>query len=248
MELITIFFLLATLLPYRTQATAPRTNNNAGASQEKTPPHRPIIVGTSEQRRTCPYYDTFGCIGDVLEKLCGGNGESGLGALRRDDPESVWVCCCKEPYIPCTNDEMDNTCLTSMLNHLPDEEENMNQQLALERVQNVRRDLIHSNTLCQTYFAPPEPYSKCNKHGGGSDPNRPLLRVVERADINCELLTWQYEVLGDGDVKEFAYNGCPIPEQKATQIEGALRKAPDPDEEYEQHHDDGGDGVYEDEM
>ena len=76
--------------------------------------------------------------------------------------------------------------------------------------------------MCQKYFSQPKPFSSCNLKKPG---NSSLLRAINRADINCETLTWQYETLGDGNVAEFEYNKCPIPKHRATLLEGALRKS-----------------------
>jgi hypothetical protein len=36
-------------------------------------------------------------------------------------------------------------------------------------------------------------------------------RKIARADINCELMTWQWEELGDGSASEFRENECTVP-------------------------------------
>ena len=69
------------------------------------------------------------------------------------------------------------------------------------------------------------------------------MRVVERADLNCEMLTWQYEKLGDGDPKEFQYNQCPLPLHKADEQEGNARKASDGESGSGGHGNGGGGGA-----
>ena len=99
------------------------------------------------------------------------------------------------------------------------------------QIQEVRSDLWKaSSSECQTYFSKPLPFSKCNKKDG----SKPLQRHVERGDINCEMLTWQYETLGDGNTEEFKYNNCPLPKRKATESEGAARKRQEDEHETEE--------------
>ena len=121
----------------------------------------------------------------------------------------------------------------------------------VKAVQQVREMLWNGNTECQPFFAPPQPYSQCHhapssstteKDGASQGSPPPPMRVVERADLNCEMLTWQYEKLGDGDPKEFQYNQCPLPMHKADEEEGNARKASD-GEDGSGGHGSGGGGV-----
>ena len=80
-----------------------------------------FITGTTEQRQSCTYYEAFGCIGDVMEKLCEGgeDGESAGETMQPEDGESAWLCCCESPYINCDPDsEMHQACLESMIKHV----------------------------------------------------------------------------------------------------------------------------------
>jgi hypothetical protein len=47
-------------------------------------------------------------------------------------------------------------------------------------------------------------------------------RSIERADIFCETVTWQWEELGDGNEEELKRNKCPIP--KRPRGDGNARK------------------------
>ena len=111
-------------------------------------------------------------------------------------------------------------------------------------VQKVREMLWNKNEQCQQYFAAPQPYTRCHisSHSDSDPHDPPPMRVVERADLNCEMLTWQYEKLGDGDPKEFQYNQCPLPMHKADEEEGNARKASD-GEDGSGGHGSGGGGV-----
>mmetsp|Transcript_96337 Transcript_96337/g.300114 ORF Transcript_96337/g.300114 Transcript_96337/m.300114 type:complete len:88 (+) Transcript_96337:2-265(+) len=72
-------------------------------------------------------------------------------------------------------------------------------------------------------LAASEPLSAC-----GSAAAPPVERSVARADLFCEMLTWQREELGDGNAEEFKNNGCPWP---AKQGDGADRKGSSGDSE-----------------
>ena len=63
------------------------------------------ILGTYDERRSCSHFQSIGCISDVLEKAC--ENEFTFGAL---EEESVWMCCCPEPYKACALQERDATC------------------------------------------------------------------------------------------------------------------------------------------
>ena len=185
---------------------------------------RPNIVGTYEERRTCPHFDTLGCFGDVMEKLC--ESEPGTApsdtALSKDDGESMWFCCCPAPYIHCDESSMNPICLDAMEKHIgaPMRGQLPSTFKPLHVAQQVREDVWKSDDRCKLYFANPTPYQQCMKNRNGE------MRAVERADLNCETLTWQYEVLSDGDPAEFAFNKCPLPTKRASGSDGARRKEP----------------------
>ena len=91
---------------------------------------------------------------------------------------------------------------------------------AMNALQNARGDLraaaIATNANCATYFADPLPLTKCGQDTVG--------RTVERNDIFCETITWQYEELGDGNPDEFKTNGCVLPATQADSTQGVARK------------------------
>ena len=156
-----------------------------------------------------------------MEKLCGEQQNAPTTALSKDDEESMWYCCCPAPYIHCEESAMNPTCLAAMKTHVG---EPMRKPLptfkSVHAAQQVREDVWKSDPLCKLYFASPMPYQQCMKDPSG------LMRAVERADLNCETLTWQYEVLSDGDLDEFEFNECPLPGKRALALDGEQRKAP----------------------
>ena len=80
-----------------------------------------FVTGTSQQRQSCTYYEAFGCILDVMEKLCQEEDNSPLSrhSMHPDNGESAWLCCCPAPYTNCDPDtEMHQACLASMIKHV----------------------------------------------------------------------------------------------------------------------------------
>lgn len=75
---------------------------------------RANIVGTAIQRRTCPYFEAFGCFGDVMEKICGGD----YSPLLSENDESAYRCCCKTPYKECEDEDKDQQCLKAVKKHI----------------------------------------------------------------------------------------------------------------------------------
>ena len=171
------------------------------------------IRGSAEERRSCPHFQHIGCLSDVLEKAC--ENEFALGAL---EPESVWMCCCPEPYHPCAKADRDATCDKAIHSFLkpqeggPDLAVQANHIVALQQARGV---LVSAHGNCKKFFAPELPHSKCGS---------PSTRTIERADIFCETVTWQWEELGDGNPEELARNACPLPKRKASESEGGARK------------------------
>ncbi|OLQ04393.1 hypothetical protein AK812_SmicGene12537 [Symbiodinium microadriaticum] len=127
-----------------------------------------------EERMACPYYQTSGCILDQLEKVCEGEGEDMLAPAGE---ESIWMCCCPTPYIPCSPNESDASCLSGIKKEIKEAG-----TLSLDGLLKVRRQLF-----------------------GRILKDMPLLM--------CEMLTWQWEELGDGNPEEFAMHDCPMIKQ-----------------------------------
>jgi hypothetical protein len=184
----------------------------------------------SSDRIFCPQKETFGCLIDVLEKICTGD----KSCLQRNNDESVWLCCCPKPYQKCSKNSMDPTCLKAMESTLGGGVTlyNSNNETLLTSasstlesvfsIQRIRENIwLQSNEFCRKHFSKPKPFTKC--HAKKLNNSR-LQRLIEREDLNCEGLTWQYEMLGDGDSDEFKFNNCPVPYKKATENDGNFRK------------------------
>ena len=78
-----------------------------------------FVTGTSQQRQSCTYYEAFGCILDVMEKLCQEEDNETGTNMHPDNGESAWLCCCPAPYTNCDPDtEMHKACLASMIKHV----------------------------------------------------------------------------------------------------------------------------------
>merc|ERR1712159_282086 len=111
------------------------------------------------------------------------------------------MCCCPSPYAPCKRSERDQRCDQAMHKHLAG---SITKENAVEKLQLVRSELWRADPRCQQFFANPEPISKCGYETYEE-------RSVDRADLFCETVTWQWEQLGDGNEAELERNDCPIP-------------------------------------
>eukprot|EP00927_Polykrikos_kofoidii_P039205 TRINITY_DN33635_c0_g1_i1.p1 TRINITY_DN33635_c0_g1~~TRINITY_DN33635_c0_g1_i1.p1 ORF type:complete len:742 (-),score=84.95 TRINITY_DN33635_c0_g1_i1:78-2303(-) len=166
----------------------------------------PAIISTNvtglasvEKRRGCQFWTHMGCLLDSLEKLCTGTEAHDL--LMPSSYESVWMCCCPQPYQACDEIAFDHDCRSALstfvgpLFSFPGD-----LAAALQRARGELRAI--GGKPCEV-LAPEEPLSRC-----GNEPNPPLDRSLERGDLFCEAVTWQLEELGDGVVEEFRQNGC----------------------------------------
>merc|ERR1712113_777320 len=70
-----------------------------------------------KERKACPYYQHMSCLLDISEKACEPD-EEPLPLLDWSAVESVWLCCCPEPYKPCKKSEMNEVCLEAVGEHL----------------------------------------------------------------------------------------------------------------------------------
>eukprot|EP00439_Symbiodinium_sp_Y106_P043444 s188_g5.t1 len=156
-----------------------------------------------EERMACPYYQTSGCFLDQLEKVCEGEGED---MLAPGAEESIWMCCCPTPYIPCSPNESDRACLSGIKKEIKEKG-----TLSLDGLLKVRSQLLTSQPeTCGKYFMASEK-AECGKW----PKDMPLLM--------CEMLTWQWEELGDGNQEEFAMHNCPMIKQNKAK-KGDARK------------------------
>eukprot|EP00038_Savillea_parva_P016182 m.16176 g.16176 ORF g.16176 m.16176 type:complete len:350 (-) comp3363_c0_seq1:189-1238(-) len=143
--------------------------------------------------------------------------------LDRKSPENIYMCCCPQPYAPCHEVEQDEGC-TSALDSIVggrdlDWEGHMSdvRNDVLESIQGARHMMWASDPKCESGFFNPLPAAKCNA-------NASVPRSLDRGDLFCEMLTWQWTELGDGNPDEFVRNGCAIPTVERDEAAGELRK------------------------
>ena len=180
-------------------------------------------IKTYHKRRECRYWQQSGCLLDSLEKLC--EGETSPESLIWGT-ENIKLCCCSLPYKPCRRKDADPLCLRTVEKHFPDndtsqesikepEAVNNNKDSFLLKVQSIRTELIESHPVCTEMLASSEPPAKCSM----SAQSKPF----DRHDLICEMLTWQWEELGDGNAAEFEKMNCPFVENDKS-INGDSRK------------------------
>ena len=183
-----------------------------------SPTYRPpptTLHGSKAQRESCPYWSQMGCFLDAFEKICGS-----AEAMEQDadaellDPyaeESLYMCCCPKPYMPCTQQERSVGCDAAFGQHIAPLGPKPKRRLLRDALQRVRGSMRDSEPACREFTAPADPLSVC-----GAEEMPAVERSVGRADIFCEAVTWQWEQLGDGNPAEFAENGCGgfVPEHK----------------------------------
>ena len=71
-------------------------------------------------------------------------------------------------------------------------------------IQAARNELLSPEHGCHS-LANPIPYVQCSK--------KPAATPFTRHDVICEMLSWQWEELGDGNKEEFGKIGCPFIEK-----------------------------------
>lgn len=176
------------------------------------------FVASREKRLACPHYQSMSCLLDIGEKACSPDeGQDPTRLLETSASESIWLCCCPEPYKPCRRPEMSETCLAALSEHLAKDKVRSTRAMAdaLQRARGaMRRD---GGEACEA-LAPEEPLSLC-----GSEGQPPQDRAFLRQDLFCEMVTWQWEELGDGDPVEFEQHGCPF-DAAAQAKDGDARK------------------------
>merc|ERR1719422_727810 len=88
----------------------------------------------------------------------------------------------------------------------------------LEALQRARGSMLEDGGEACKALAPQEPISVC---GSAGEPRKD--RSWDRQDLFCEMVTWQWEELGDGNPAEFKANGCTF-NKKAKGKKGDARK------------------------
>mmetsp|Transcript_6219 Transcript_6219/g.9638 ORF Transcript_6219/g.9638 Transcript_6219/m.9638 type:complete len:169 (-) Transcript_6219:65-571(-) len=157
------------------------------------------------------------CMLDIAEKACEPD-EEPLPLLRWEEPESVWLCCCPEPYKACKRHEMDTTCLQSVTRHLS-KDKITTRSLFVQGLQMARGRMRKVGGEKCSSLASPKPLSVCGSEGA---PKK--SRSLDREDLFCEMVTWQWEELGDGNPEEFGRNGCVFDEAAQAGAGASSRK------------------------
>mmetsp|Transcript_45807 Transcript_45807/g.85499 ORF Transcript_45807/g.85499 Transcript_45807/m.85499 type:complete len:188 (+) Transcript_45807:84-647(+) len=146
-------------------------------------------VLTKEDKMACPYYQTSGCMLDQLEKVCEGEADE---MLQPQAPENIWMCCCPQPYLPCSLNESDKLCVQSISDEIRE-----SGTLSIAGLLKVRSKLLTSKPTCDKFFMDLKG-AECGKW------------PKAMPQLMCEMLTFQWEELGDGNEPEFAQYDCPM--------------------------------------
>lgn len=151
----------------------------------------------------CRLWEHLSCLLDAFEKTCLPDTDL-QEMLSPRGVESVWMCCCPEPYKPCATNMLNSLCLETLVRHIGPI---MNEDRALRPVQPLqaaRAELrVEGGELCEG-TADGLPMARCGPLGD----NGKAIRPFSRKDLTCELLAWQLEELGDGNQAEFEKSGC----------------------------------------
>merc|ERR1712129_589011 len=102
----------------------------------------------------------------------------------------------------CPRNKMSEVCLKALGEHLskdkiPTQDDMM---VGLQKARGAMQ--LAGGDECKA-LAPEEPLSVC-----GSQETPEKSRSWGRQDLFCEMVTWQWEELGDGNGEEFEANGC----------------------------------------
>lgn len=125
-------------------------------------------------------------------------------------PNNVFMCCCPEPYKPCTSKEINTDCASHIAALIaPHRDMAMNpdmQPLANDRrqeqetlaasIQAARMALWMEDEACTQVYSSPEPASQCNYQHPGSYHGQPdVFRVVSRQEHYCETVRRAFPLL-----------------------------------------------------
>jgi len=162
-------------------------------------------------REKCPHWQHTGCLADVVEKVCGGDG-SLADLFNPREVENVHMCCCPLPYQPCAPADRDAACVAATSRLQPQ----MTQQEAVDALFAARAEMITSTPLCQGVL---DAATSTECWEGQS-----LGRGFANEAVYCEMMTWQWEQLGDGNPREFKANNCPFAKKDGAGRRGDDRK------------------------
>ena len=177
-------------------------------------------------RVACRHWQHVGCVTHTLAKLC--DGEDWLELMQQETPESIWSCCCPEPYTPCEPRQLDQGCISALEEYIEPLLENPPERPPTQALLAARAEMhIAGGYNCKMVLA------DVLADEGEDDIEAPaacgavvgLNRTIARQELHCELLTWRWEALGEGDEDEFFDNGCPFsPAFKARNPRGRRRR------------------------
>mmetsp|Transcript_36349 Transcript_36349/g.73269 ORF Transcript_36349/g.73269 Transcript_36349/m.73269 type:complete len:235 (-) Transcript_36349:935-1639(-) len=171
-------------------------------------------IASEEERKACPHYQQMTCFLDVFEKACEEDEAPPYELIKKDATESAWLCCCPLPYKKCTEAERNGVCATAFAKFLEPLGENSKDDAIRDGLQQVRGALREAGGEPCKVLGEQEPLTTCGKKA-----SPPVQRSLARADLFCEMLTWQREELGDGNQQEFESNGCPWPARQGNDPE-----------------------------
>merc|ERR1712029_1306627 len=97
---------------------------------------------------------------------------------------------------------MSPVCLAALKEHLSKEKVKARSDMVVG-LQKARGQMRHADEEKCSALAPEAPLSVC-----GFDGQPKKKRSLDRQDLFCEMVTWQWEELGDGNDQEFSANGC----------------------------------------
>merc|ERR1712083_431415 len=107
---------------------------------------------------------------------------------------NIWMCCCPQTYIKCSKKQVDKTCVSTIQNFI---KKRGGGDLDLNGILQVRSELLGSSSQCSKFVHQDKLEAKC-----GEWPKA-------LPELMCEMLTWQWEELGDGNTPEFDQYKCP---------------------------------------
>ena len=200
-------------------------------------------IKSYEERRQCRYWQQSGCLLDTMEKIC--EGEADLDELVSSTGlENIHLCCCPQPYKACRRSDADQLCLQLIEKYFSsgfsesktrtdngiedfteaeiprtntlDVFEEATTSAFMQNLQTVMSELLASEDNCRELLATPEPLAKCSMVHSS--------KPFNRHDLICEMLTWQWEELGDGDKNEFEMIGCPFVVKDKMEDEEAVER------------------------
>ena len=116
------------------------------------------------------------------------------------EPNNVFMCCCPQPYAPCTTKEADADCLAHLGAHLGPmrdmftdgrertaDEAQTDREMVANSLQMARQSMWILDAECSSVFSVPEPPTTCNYiHPGNFHGDPDMYRVITRQDLYCE--------------------------------------------------------------